>query len=183
MKININVLPDKQKKNREIENKIGNILRFSFSLVFALFILAMVFFIARIILKADYQAAREISENRSIQSSREVEDAEKLLNDANAISKKITVISGEIPHWPSVFKRLSEICPEEIRINMVHAEIEHMKITGFAKKRDAFIEFQNKLTSEGFKNIISPSSNIVSPQDFIFDIEFDLDKKYLNQYK
>lgn len=181
MKISINVLPDEQKKSREIENKIGIILRFSASLVSALLFLAVVFFVARIILRADYHSAKVISESRSSQSSYEVEQAEKLLSDVNSASKKITGVSGEIPHWSPVLKKISEICPEEIRINLIHAEKEHIKISGLSKTREAFLIFQDKLKSEGFKNPISPPSNIVSPRDLIFELEFDLDKNFLNQ--
>jgi Tfp pilus assembly protein PilN len=181
MKIRINVLPDEQKKNWKTEKKIGAVMRFSSSLVFALLVLATVFFWARIILKSDYEQAKQASQKRFNQSSREIEQTEKFLNDTEIISKKIKNVSGEIPRWSHILAKISEVCPPEVKISLIHAEKEHLKISGFAKTREAFLSFQDKLRTEGFKNMVSPPSNIVSPRDFSFEVELDVDKTYLNQ--
>jgi Tfp pilus assembly protein PilN len=181
MKIKINILPDEQKEKRELERRIGAIARFSSSIVFVLLVLAIVLFSAQIVLGINYNSAKKTSRNNQNQPSRDVENTEKLFNDVNLVTKKIKSTSGEIPRWSKVFKKMSDIAPDEIIITLIHAEKEHMKITGFSKTREAFLDFQEKIKSEGFKNLVSPVANLVSPADFNFEVEADVDKDYLNQ--
>jgi Tfp pilus assembly protein PilN len=181
MKIKINILPDEQKEKRELERKIGAILRFSSSIVFVLLILAIVLFSAQIVLGIYYNSAKKTSQKNQSQPSRNVESTEKLFNDVNLITKKIKLISGEIPRWSRVFEKISDIAPNEVRITLIHVEKEHMMINGFSKTREAFLEFQDKINSEGFKNLVSPVANLVSPSNFDFEVEVDVDKDYLNQ--
>jgi hypothetical protein len=182
MKIKINILPDEQKEKREQERKIGAISRFSSSIIFVLLVLAVVLFSAQIVLGINYNSAKKTSRDSQNQPSRDVENTEKLFNNVNLVTKKIKSTSGEIPHWSRIFKKISDISPNEIRITLIHAEKEHIKITGYSKTREAFLDFQDKIKVEGFKNLVSPVANLVSPADFNFEVEMDIDKEYLNKY-
>jgi len=181
MKININIIPGEQKKERMLEQKIGAILRFGFSIFFALVVLLSILIITQITLNADYKLARDDSQSRRQNFSKESEQAESFLVNINSLSQKINKISGETPRWSKVFLQITQAAPAGIKLTLIHVEKEHMKIAGFSKTREAFLEFQEKLKTEGFKNLTSPVSNVVSPKDFNFEVEADLDKKYLNQ--
>ncbi len=182
MKVSINILPDEQKEKREIEKKIGKISCFGFSLVFILLVLLAVLFSARLVLNIDYKSVQETVGNRPGNSEEDINQTENLLSEINNISKKINKTSEETPRWSKVLKKIAEISPPDSKITLIHVEKEHIKLDGFEKNRDPyFLDFLEKLKAEGFKNIDSPDSNIVSKNDFNFEIEMDVDSKYLNQ--
>lgn len=181
MKIKINILPDGQKEERITERKIGAVLRFGLSICFALAFFSSVILAVQIILYADFISAKASSESHRQNVDKESEQAEKFLEDVNSISQRVSKTSGETPRWSKVFLEISRITPGDIKLTSVRVEKEHMKIAGFSKTREAFLEFQEKLKGEGFKNLASPVSNVVSPKDFNFEMEADMDKNYLNQ--
>jgi hypothetical protein len=181
MKISINILPDGQKEKREVEKKIGEISRFGFSLVFAFLVFLSVLFSARLVLGIDYKSVQETSGNRSGDFNKDIKQTEDFLSDMNKVSQKINKNSEETPRWSKIIKKISDISSPDLRLVLFHAEKEHIKIDGFSKNREAFLDFQEKLKTEGFGNINSPISNLVSPKDFNFEIEMDVDKKYLDQ--
>lgn len=181
MKIKINILPDEQKEERIIEKKIGEVLRFGLSICFVLAFFSAVLFSAQIVLFGDLKSARADSESHRQNVDKESEQAENFLADVNAASQKISRISGEVPRWSKVFLRISRIAPAGVKLTSVVVEKEHMKISGFSRAREDFLEFQEELKKEGIKNLSSPVSNIVSPKDFDFEMEADLEKNYLNK--
>lgn len=179
MKINVNILPDEQKEKREIDKIVGIIGRFGTSFVFVLLVLAAVLFSARLILDI---GSRSVQDTDSGYADKEIKQTEKFFNEVNLSARKINKISSSVPHWSKVMKKLSEIAPSDLRLTLIHVEKEHIKLNGFSKNRDpSFLDFQERLKAEGFKNINSPNSNLVSKKDFNFEIEMDVDSKYLNQ--
>jgi hypothetical protein len=182
MKISINILPDGQKEKREVEKKIGEISRFGFSLVFAFLVLLSVLFSARLVLGIDYKSVQETVGNRPGNSEEDIKQTENLLSEINNISKKINKISEETPRWSKVLKKIADTPSSDLRITLIHVEKEHVKLDGFGKNRDPYFQdFLDKLDPDDFKNINSPDSNVVSKKDFNFEIEMDVDSKYLNQ--
>jgi len=181
MKININILPDEQKEKKGIEKKIGTIGRFGFSLIFILLVLTAVLFSAELILNIEYRSVQNTADDHSGTADGEMKQTETFLNEVNASAQKISNISSNTPRWSKVLKKMSEISPPDLRISLIHVEGAHLKLQGFSKSREAFLGFQEKLKAEGYKNINSPISNLVSPKDFDFEIEMDVNSKYLNQ--
>jgi len=181
MKININILPDEQKEKRGIEKKIGTIGRFGFSLIFVLLVLAAVLFSAELILNIEYRSVQNTADDHPVNADKDMKQTEVFLNEVNASAQKINNISSNTPRWSKALKKMSDISPPDIRISLIHVEGAHIKIRGFSKNREALLDFQEKLKAEGYKNINSPISNLVSPKNFNFEIEMDVDSKYLNQ--
>lgn len=180
--IKLNLLSDKEKKKRKAEDKIGLILGAGFSIIFALLLMLAITFSAQFVLNINLKSAQEESRVQSdSRSLREIAEAEKILGEINTISQKIQKSSKEIPHWSKVIAKISEICPRDLKITSIHAEKEHLKLSGFSKTREAFLEFQESLRQDGFVNLVSPVSNLVSPKDFNFSVEVDLEQGYLNQ--
>lgn len=179
--IKINLLPNQEKEKRAFEKKIGSILRAGFSAAFSLLVLSVFLFSTGMILRVYLKSAQEESRAQGEESVEEIGKTENLLKDVDSASVKIAKVSGEIPYWGKVMDRISQICPEEIKITNVHVEKEHLKISGFSKTREGFLQFQDGLKSEGFFNLVSPVSNLVSPKDFDFLVEVDLKKSYLDQ--
>jgi hypothetical protein len=181
MKISINILPDEQKEKREVEKRIGQISRFGFSIIFVLLVLLAVLLSAKLVLNIDYNSVYGSYGSRAGNSDNDIKQTEKFLGDINKVSQKINKTSEETPRWSKVLKKISDISSSDLRLTLFHVDNEHIKIEGFSKNREAFLDFQEKLKTEGFGNINSPISNLVSPKDFSFEIEMDVDGKYLNQ--
>jgi Tfp pilus assembly protein PilN len=181
MKIKINILPDEQKENRETDRRIGTIGHFGFSLVFALLFLTAVLFCAKLVLNINFRSVQNTAFQHSGASDGEMEKTEAFLNEVKASTKKINSISTSIPRWSKVLKKISDILPTDIRISNVHVEGNHIKLMGFSKSRETLLDFQEKLKTEKYENIDSPISNLVSPIDFNFEIEMDVNSKYLDQ--
>jgi len=179
--IKINLLADREKQERASEEKLGIIMRAGLSVTFGLILLSAMMFSIQTILAIELKSAQGESQIHSTKSVQDIEAAENILKDANKISQKVIQTSQSVPYWSKILRRLSDNCPDGLKILMIHAEKEHVKISGFAKTREAFLAFQNKLGEPGFKNLISPVSNLVSPENLSFTVEFDVDKNYLSQ--
>jgi hypothetical protein len=178
----VNILPDEQKEKREIERKIGAIGRFGSSSIFALLVLAAALYSVGMVLDISVRSVQDTASGNTGKADRDIKETEKFFNEVNMSAQKINKISADIPRWSKVMKKLSEISPPDLRFTLIHVEKEHIKLNGFSKNREpSFLDFQERLKTEGFQNIISPNSNLVSKNDFNFEIEMDVDKKYLNQ--
>lgn len=179
--IRINLLSDREKKERLISKKVGVIARLGLAIVFVLILLAIVIFSALVILDINLKSVREEAKKYPAESVKEIEETENLLEDMKSISQKIGKNSQDVPYWGKVFRVISAISPDGVKMTNIHIEKEHMKLSGFAKTREEFLVFQEGLKKDYFKNIVSPVSNLVSPKDFSFTVEFDVEKNYLNQ--
>lgn len=91
---------------------------------------------------------------------------------------KISKISSNIPNWARVLVRISELSPDGIRIDQLSADGSQLKISGFSKTRDDFLNFQDKLKTEGFQFPVD-ISNLVASTDFDFDLEITVPQDYL----
>jgi len=178
MKIKVNVLPDKQKEKILEEKKVGFILKLGFSFMAVLWLINVVLFLMQVVLKIEYKAASRSSEQTFTGNAGKENQLEKIFQDTSKDVTSISKIKAEIPNWARVLARVSEICPDEIRMNQLSAEDTHLKISGFSKTRDAFLDFQNKLKSEGFQFSVD-ISNLVASQNFNFDLDLTIPKDYL----
>ncbi|MDD5489896.1 MAG: PilN domain-containing protein [Candidatus Moranbacteria bacterium] len=179
--IRINLLSDKEKKERLADKKIGIVIRVGFSIIFSLLLLALVMFSALIILEINMRSVKEEAKAYPTSLAKEIEETDNLLKDAKSISQKIGKDSQDVPYWGKVFETISAISPDGVRMTNIHIEKAHVRLVGFAKTREDFLTFQEGLRKDYFKNINSPVSNLVSPNNFDFTIEFDIENKYLDQ--
>jgi Tfp pilus assembly protein PilN len=178
MKIEINVLPDKQKEKIREEKKIGFALKMAFAFVAVLLLVNSVLYLMRIILDIEYQAAKESSEASLVKSSGKENQLEKVFQDTNSQVAKVSKISSNIPNWARVLVRISELSPEGIRLNQLSTDGPQLKISGFSKTRDDFLSFQDKLKTEGFQFSVD-ISNLVASNDFNFDLVITITQDYL----
>ncbi len=177
MKIKLNIIPEKRKKERILQKRIGAILRFGYKTFFVFVFFLLILISMRTILEIEYRAVSQKPEAAN-EIDMDIEGSENLLTSTNKISEKVEKSVSETLNWTVIFEELSSACPDGIKITSVHAELEHVKLSGFSKTREAFLTFEERLKSSGMKNIVSPVSNIVAPENFEFEVEFDLDKKY-----
>ncbi len=179
--IKINLLSNEERKKRLVNKKAGLIVRLGLSVVFALVILSLIMFSALIILEINLKSVKEETKKYPASSAKEVEETEDLLKGVNSVSKKIYEDSKNVPRWKKILDFFAAVCPEGLQITNIHIEKEHVKIAGFSKTREEFLNFQESLRKDYFKNLDSPVSNLVSPENFSFSLEFDVDKNYLSQ--
>jgi len=178
MNTNINVLPDKQKEKIKEERKIIFILKLAFSFVLALLLINTMLYLAQMILDIEYQAAKKSSVNYAQESLREEKDLENIFKETNSqVSIFSKTISG-LPNWARVLARISELCPGGVRVKGIGADGMEMKISGFAKTRDDFLNFQENLKKEGFQSPVNVS-NLVSSKDFNFELNLGISENYL----
>jgi Tfp pilus assembly protein PilN len=178
MKIDINVLSDDQKEKIKEEKKTGLFLKLGISFVSALVLLNGMLFLLQSILGIEYQAAQK-SGSHSIAGSIDKESQlEKIFKETNIQVSALEKISSTVPNWARVLVRISELCPSDIRIKQLSAEGGQIKILGFSKTRDAFLDFQDKLKNEGFQFPVD-ISNLVASNDFDFDLVSSIPDDYL----
>jgi len=178
MKIKINVLPDGQKEKIREERKIGFALKLAFSFVAVLLLVNAVLYLMQMVLSIEYQAAKRSSETSQTKNTGKENQLEKVFQDTNRQVINLSKVSSNIPNWARVLARTSELCPNDVRIKQLSAQDSHLKISGFSKTRDAFLDFQDKLKNEGFQFSID-ISNLVASEDFDFDLEIDIPQDYL----
>lgn len=179
--IRINLLSDQEKRERLVDKKVGVIVRLGFSVVFALLLLSVVMFSALAILRINLKSVKGETKTYPAGSVKEIEETENLLKDVDSISQKIEKDSQNASHWGKVLGIIATISPAGVKMTNIHIEKEHIRISGFSKTREEFLAFQESLKRDYFKNLNSPVSNLVSPKDFSFKVEFDVEKDYLNQ--
>lgn len=178
MKIDINVLPDAEKEKIKEEKKVGFALKLGFSFVAVLLLLNVVFFAMQMVLKMEYQAAKESAQYSYAGNSAKEDQLEKSFKETNSQTATLSKIKAATPNWARVLARLAELCPDGIRITGLLAEENRLKISGFSKSRDDFLDFQDKLKSEGFQFSVD-ISNLVASQNFNFDLELTIPQDYL----
>jgi Tfp pilus assembly protein PilN len=178
MKIEINVLPDKQKEKIKEEKKIGFALKMAFAFVAVLLLVNSVLYFMRIVLNIEYQAARESSEASLVKNSGKENQLEKVFHDANIQVASVSKISSNIGNWARVLVRISELSPEGIRLSRLSADGSKLKISGFSKTREDFLTFQDKLKADGFQFSVD-ISNLVASNDFNFDLDLTIPQDYL----
>lgn len=179
--IEINLISDKEKKERLVEKKVGLVVRLGVSFVFAMLLLASVMFSAQVILAINLKSVKEETRTYPADSVKEIEETENLLKEVESLSKKIEKNSQDVPRWGKFLRVIADISPEGVKLTNIHIEKQHVRLTGFSKTREEFLAFQENLKRDSFKNLNSPISNLVSPKDFSFMVEFDVEKNYLNQ--
>lgn len=180
MKINISVLTDAQKEKRNQERKYVHFLKIGMSLVIALALLNVIFFLMLVVLNIEYRAAKKSSEYSVEKSASHGDDSMKTFQEVGSQVATLAKIKSEIPHWARVLVKISQTCPAEIRITKATAQQNHLKISGFAKTREAYLEFQERLRQENFQ---SPSdvANLVTSRDFNFELDITMPAQYLYQ--
>lgn len=178
MKIDINVLPDDQKEKIREEKKIGLALKLGVSFIGALLLLNGVLYLLQSTLGIEYQAAQKSGSHSFAGGMAKEVQLEKVFQETNNQVAALARISSTVPNWARVLARISELCPNDVRIKKLSAESNQIKISGFSKTRDAFLDFQNKLKSEGFQFPVD-ISNLVASNDFDFDLELNIPEDYL----
>jgi Tfp pilus assembly protein PilN len=178
MEIEINVLPDAEKEKIKEEKKTGFSLRLVLGFVAVLILVNVVLYLMQIVLGIEYKAAKKASETSLSRNLGKENQLEKVFQETNAQVLAISRINAKLPNWARILVRISELCPEGIRTNHLAYDGTRLNLSGFAKSREGFIEFQNRLKGDGlqFSNDIS---NLVASKDFNFDLEITVPPDYL----
>jgi len=178
MKIDINVLSDDQKEKIKEERRIGFALKLGFAFIASLVLLNGVLYLLQSVLRIEFQAAQKSSDRSFAGSMAKEVQLEKIFQEANGQVNTLSKISSTIPNWARVLARISEICPSDVRMKKLSAGENRLKISGFSKTREAFLDFQNRLKNEGFQFSVD-ISNLVASNNFDFELELTIPEDYL----
>jgi len=184
MKITLNLLPDREKEKAEEKQKLLNVYRICAGFIIAGVLIVAGFFALEEILKIEYEASKMSNAELQKNYSEQTKELENFLKELNAKTKQVNKINSEIPHWSKVFSNIAEMMPENLNLTQVQADKNHLKIVGFAKTRDAYLVFEERMNSQKqYENVKTPLSNLVSANDFSFTIETDVNNNYLTDKK
>ena len=179
--IEINLISDKEKKERLVEKKVGLVVRLGVSFVFAMLLLASVMFSAQVILAINLKSVKEETRTYPADSVKEIEETENLLKEVESLSKKIEKNSQDVPRWGKFLRVIADISPEGVKIDKYSYRKTAREAHWFCQNARRISGLSRELKRDSFKNLNSPISNLVSPKDFSFMVEFDVEKNYLNQ--
>ena len=178
MKIDINVLSDDQKEKIREERRIGFALKLGVAFIASLLLLNGVLYLLQSVLGIEYQAAQKASSRSFAGGMAKEVQMEKVFQETNSQVSALTKISSAIPNWARVLARISELCPSDVRTKKLSAGSNQIKISGFSKTREAFLDFQSKLKNEGFQ-FSTDISNLVASSNFDFELEPNIPEDYL----
>lgn len=178
MKIDINVLSDNQKEKIREERKIGFALKLGIVFIASLLLLNGVLYLLQSVLGIEYQAAQKSSSRSTAGGIAKEAQLEKVFQETNGQVSALAKISSIIPNWARVLARISELCPGDVRTKKLSAQNNQLKISGFSKTREDFLDFQDKLKNEGFQ-FSNDISNLVASSNFDFELELTIPEDYL----
>lgn len=177
----INLLPQQEKKELEIERKIKIVtILGTLFLIFLLFLGILLFSVKLYILSQNQSLETLIQiENQTVSSS-QIKEIEKNIREANQKFSDITSFYKNQIDLTEALEKISFLIPLNVYLTEINYQKETQKIIlgGFAKRREDFLEFKKSLEKEkGFSNLYSPISNLVKPADINFYINFNLAKE------
>ena len=183
MRIYLDLLPDSRKE--EIKKKkffkilLGQETRILVPFIFFIAVLVSINFSLKIQLDTLEKADSEDSSQKKYQ---ELRDYEKKFSEINAKARSVSSYQANHIYWSSVINEVTGLFPDRINLTSLVTENYTLSLAGKAKNRDDLLTFQDKLkTSQCFKNVDVPLSNLISKEDVIFKIDIDINKACLKR--
>ncbi|MBU1993066.1 PilN domain-containing protein, partial [Patescibacteria group bacterium] len=131
--------------------------------------------------RADYYKTLADCEVRKFETL-EFQNIEKEISAANEELARLVAFYEKQPLIAPIFKKISEIVPEEIYLNSLSLNPNKDKkdrfqvsMTGHSETREALLEFKKNLESDLiFQGIYFPPSDWVKPSDINFSASFEI---------
>ena len=184
MKILLNLLPEKQKKDSQSR------LHFRFFLwqlflvitleIFYLSILIGMYFILDFQLVNLQKLGRQYDTAYSEQQT--LDRYQKKFKETNAIVAEVGAIESDHLSFTQIFLLLDAVAPESVAIESLTTKDYTVMLAGQAATRDDLLMFDARLKeSSCVKNVNTPLSNLFSQNNVDFQIDFEIQKECLQK--
>ncbi|MDH4330173.1 MAG: PilN domain-containing protein [Candidatus Moranbacteria bacterium] len=181
MKIAINLLPEKRKKDIKRRKFLLFIIWQEVLIIFTAIVFFAVLFSTNFILGINFQNIQKDGEkyfNRS--EFKEMKKYEQEFANVNKRASVVREIQKNDFYWTNFFYELSRIIPEGIKLSSLSTNQSSVTLMGRSNSRDNLIVLKDKLEASGcFLEVDVPLSNIVKKEDIDFKIELKINKECL----
>jgi Tfp pilus assembly protein PilN len=181
MKIVINLLPEKKKKEIKRRKFLLFVMWQEVLIVFTALVFLVMLFSVNFILNMNYDEIKKDGEkyfNRD-----EFKEMRSYEEEFAVINKRVSLISqiqSYDYYWTNFFYELSRITPEGVKLRNLSTDQFDVVLSGKSKSRDELIVFRDRLESSNcFTDVNVPLSNIVKKEDIDFKIEIKINKDCL----
>lgn len=179
----VNLLPEEDQKEFAFLRLHGRILNLIIWIVISLLVMTVLFLGTRLYLRSEIsQTQSQIELQQQIVSQEENKEIREQVVSLNNDLKNLVTLEDAHARWSEALIRFSKLVPEDVAIDSFVAERgdNKVRISGFAKTRESILELrENLLSSDYFKDVNFPLSNLVSPQDATFRYTFYVDAEML----
>lgn len=178
----INLLPEKEKKELQIEETARKLfLVFLFLFIFLL-VLIFILFSLKIYILSQVKIAQDILQSKEeFLSSSRFQNFKKIIEKTNQDFSKIKNFYAEQTFLSPILEKLSNLIPQTIyftnlSFRKIFQETEFLAeihISGYAKTRQDLFFFKKDLeTEKEFKDVYFSPSSWVTPTDIEFSLSF-----------
>jgi len=179
----INLLPPFEKKVLKREENRRLIFIWGIFILFFLTTLSLVLFSINIYLAgevAGYNILVDYERQKSV--TLEAQNIEKEVAAVNQNLTELGEFYEEQPRITTLFRKISEIIPDQIYLNSLSlgpnkekSDRFQVSLTGHSDTREALLDFKKSLESEsGFQGVYFPPSNWTKPSDINFSASFEV---------
>lgn len=181
MKIIINLLPEKRKKEIRKRKFLLFVIWQEILIIFTAMVFFGVLFSANLILSMNYKSIQKDGEKYfDREEFREIKRYEDEFAEVNNKVSLVDSVQNNDYYWTNFLYELSRITPEGIKLNELSSEQLDITLSGRANSRDELIVFRDRLEeSDCFSEVSVPLSDIVKKEDIDFKIEVEIDKNCL----
>lgn len=147
MKIELNLLPDKNKKNLKIRRRFWIIFEQELQVVIAIFVLISGLVGINFIISYEVNALDNIiSAQKEENNSKEIEKIRGVFNEVNSEIKSINNLIENGISWNYLLNSFSEVVNDKIAIKSIKVENTVIMIKAVAETRTDAIEFKEKFS-------------------------------------
>ncbi len=179
----INLLPPTEKNALKKEENRRLVFIWGVFILFFLAALSLVLFSVNIYLAGEVSGFKILVDfERQKSATAEAQDVEKEIIAVNQNLKELDAFYKGEPRITTLFKKISEIIPDEVYLNSLSLDPNKEKkdrfqvsLTGYSATRDALLSFKKSLESDsGFGGVYFPPSNWIKPSDINWSCGFEM---------
>jgi len=177
----INLLPQKEKEELEIERKTRITIIVGILFLIFLIFLGLLFFSAKIYILSQIQEQKALIniESRSTETP-QVQELEKSIAQTNQIISQLNSFYNEQDNVSEILKKVADLLPSDIYLTdfFYKKDKSQVILQGYAQKRESLLGFKKSLESQKeVKNLYSPISNLTKSTDVDFYFSFNISNK------
>jgi Tfp pilus assembly protein PilN len=183
MKIYLDLLPAQRKQEIKRKKKFRDILReevlFLFPVIVFIFVLLNIYYV--LTLQRNSSAAAHVAK-QSQDKYQQLGTFEEEFKQVNALDQKLVKIKTGHMYWQQLFQKLSDATPDGIYVSNLSTKDYKVFLVGKARTRDDLLSLKEKLeTTECFKDVNVPLSNLVVKNDIDFQIDLTITENCLKK--
>lgn len=183
MKIYLDLLPEKKKKEIKRRKIFRVIIYQEFLFLFPIVVFIGILFSINAILKIQQGSLNTIySFEQSRQNFQELKGYENKFKEINSQASLLLKINKGHLYWSQIFYELNKIVPAAVSFSDLTTKDYRVYLVGKAKTRDDLLKFQENMNNAGcFSDINVPLSNLVVKENIDFQMDFTINENCLKK--